>query len=226
MSFTFFLRPKKENSSAPHLLHKMASILQFSPCRSGSTLVYNLLKEIFPDRKINKVHTLGSLDEASIIVSTIRHPCESIVSVLKLSNLAATDKNVKAAFRMYLQAGGQQMAQLDEKTLSKMLILRYEDFFENYDVVFDALQKFFAVTIDATQRKDLKAKYNIEEMLKTAHKYRDFSQYDQETFIHGKHISSTKGKSTYKSVLSAAQISMISTQIPIAKIMQKFNYNI
>ena len=55
-------------------------LVQFSPPRSGSTLVYNIMREIFPHKKIFKVHTFRAMCNEMPVVVTYRHPLDCIAS--------------------------------------------------------------------------------------------------------------------------------------------------
>ena len=68
-----------------------ASVVQASPPRSGSTLVYNLIKAICEGCSVHKAHPhpdTWSAPKGAKVVVTVRHPLDSIVS-LALTNLSA-----------------------------------------------------------------------------------------------------------------------------------------
>ena len=81
----------------------------------------------------------------------------------------------------------------------KILLLRYELFWNNFDYIFDNLETHFGIKIPENRRTTLKNKYNINKMKSIANKYKTFypvigKNYDHKSKIHGLHISKTNGE--------------------------------
>ena len=57
-------------------------INQFSPIRTGSTLIYNYLKFLLKDYHIVKQHNINKNEIDIITVITMRHPYNSILSTI------------------------------------------------------------------------------------------------------------------------------------------------
>ena len=69
-------------SSIKKKIHRLAgkTIIQFGPPRSGTTLVYNILKDVFPNRSVETRHYYRDKDVRFPVVVTYRNPLDSIVS--------------------------------------------------------------------------------------------------------------------------------------------------
>ena len=56
-------------------------IIIFSCPRTGSTLVYNLVKEVFDTYTVEKIHKIDKFDNEILYIIPIRHPYNSIISI-------------------------------------------------------------------------------------------------------------------------------------------------
>lgn len=166
-------------------------ILQFSLPRSGSTLVYNILRELYPRHRIEKCHTLDRRNLESTIVATYRNPADIVASLLLVSNSSVTDANIREQSILLNRQGIWDL--LTIRNRSNMLLLRYEDFFDDFDVLFNNIENHFQIRISSEKRKELSTKYNRESVQAMTERYGDFSQYDSETQFHGRHISPFNG---------------------------------
>lgn len=196
--------------------------MQFSPVRSGSTLIYNLLREIFPSHLITKVHGLDPFYKNHYVVTTVRHPCDCILSILKIKEAQVSNQTILDAVEHFLEQGGNHLATLDEKEWAHCLVLKYENFQNDFDFIFDKLETFFDIVIQVDLRNKLKSSYNIDEVDKRVQILQNFSEYDPITNWHGKHISETKGKSTFHQVLTKEEINLIMQHETIQKICTKY----
>ncbi len=168
----------------------MPTLYQFSPVRSGSTLVYNILKDVFKGKySVAKVHNAPQTSKN--IVSTIRDPRDSLRSYLLLQTTPITVESIQTKTKS-LCKGLNDLKKIQHKP--NVLVLRYELFWDNYEYIFDSLEQFFSIKISPQLRTKIKEKYSINSMHKIADKYPSFSKWDKITHIHGKHISDTKGQ--------------------------------
>lgn len=166
-------------------------ILQFSLPRSGSTLVYNVLRELYPRRRIEKCHTLDRRNLESTIVATYRNPADIVASLLLVSNSSVTDANIREQSILLNRQGIWDLLAIRNR--SNMLLLRYEDFVDDFDVLFNNIENHFQIRIPPEKRKELSAKYDRKSVQAMTERYHDFSQYDPETQFHGRHISPFNG---------------------------------
>ena len=171
-------------------------IIQFGMIRSGSTLVYNLLIDLFPQKKIYKTHRYPSKFQQFLnvpIVCTFRDPLDIICSSIKRYNLQPSKEVINNQVRELELNGLNAFIELD-RNYSNKLILSYEKFRGNFNFIFDELEIFFKITIDIDKRTDLKNKYSISAVKKKVSKFKTFQEFDKQSQFHGSHISDTNGE--------------------------------
>jgi ribosome-associated translation inhibitor RaiA len=180
------------------------NIILFSPIRTGSTLVYNILRELFPsNRTIKMHHYLNIFTEKHKIIVTYRNPVASYVSHLLryMDSTEITKEKIDEYFKEYTDNGWEHL--FKAKNQKHILLLKYEDFYNNFDVIFDKLEKYMKVIITNESRNLLKKKYSRKSVKQFQSQYNGFSQYDKVTHIHGNHISKFNGETEYyKQILS------------------------
>ena len=86
---------------------------------------------------------------------------------------------------------------LNIKNNKNVLMLKYEDFFNNFDVIFDKVEIFFRKKIDIEKRSLIKKRYNIESVKQVSNKMKSYREIDSKTLFHGNHINDNKGKPYY-----------------------------
>jgi len=200
---------------------KSKNIIQFSPIRSGSTLVYNILREF---SNVRKTHNM-SVKNGQLYVITYRHPYNCIISSLLRNEKKINLLNIKSEISEYLKNGGKDLLKND--LLKKnILLLQYEEFFDNYEVIYNKLEKFLNINIDENKKIELSKKYHITNVKKITNKYKTFKGYDKTTHLHGKHISEYDGQTDYKKILSENDIYVLKENKSLNEIIKKFNYEL
>jgi hypothetical protein len=200
---------------------KSKNIIQFSPIRSGSTLVYNILREF---SNVRKTHNM-SVKNGQLYVITYRHPYNCIISSLLRNEKKINLLNIKSEISEYLKNGGKDLLKND--LLKKnILLLQYEEFFDNYEVIYNKLEKFLNINIDENKKIELSKKYHITNVKKITNKYKTFKEYDKTTHLHGKHISEYDGQTDYKKILSENDIYVLKENKSLNEIIKKFNYEL
>lgn len=163
----------------PKFKHHKPLIL-YSPVRTGSTLMFNFLRELFGDGVIKthvfptddtfkKIKTFTDdifntlsfplkPDEFSMVV-TIRHPLDSFASYIRHE---CKDKDNKQEFDKLLNAivEWSMKGLADLEKVPDRLVLDYRLFVEDFDYVFDRFEEFFSIEIDTGVRGILKERYN------------------------------------------------------------------
>lgn len=71
---------------------------------------------------------------------------------------------------------------------AQCVLLRYEDFRDNYGVIFTALENALDVVLNEEFRKEMSVKHSIESNKKIAEKFKHFGEYDKTSLIHGDHV--------------------------------------
>ncbi|MEM8777522.1 MAG: hypothetical protein AAGF26_01355 [Cyanobacteria bacterium P01_G01_bin.49] len=176
-------------------LIKSGGIAQFSPPRSGSTLIYNVLREVFPEKFVEKGHVYSKINSKYPIVVTYRHPLDSIASSIQRYGLPLTDKVIEEQI-LELDSNGVWDV-LNLKGKPNVLMLRYEDFSNNFNFIYSELESFFGIEISQEKKELIKDKYKIEAVERMIESKESFDDFDPVTHLHGKHISKYKGQPGY-----------------------------
>ncbi len=167
---------------------------------------FNILKDSFPDRYIEKRHAFQPADPDVPVVVTYRHPLDCIASSILRYELAPTDEVVDQQISEFEKNGIWDVLAIKDDP--NVLLLRYEDFVFDFEVIFRGIENFFHVKIPPAARKVLTDRYRIKLVEKTTRKMKTFSEYDKRTEWHGKHISKYRGAPYYyKEFFRADQIS-------------------
>ena len=194
-----------------NILQKIYSnqIIQFGPIRTGSTLVYNLLKELFPERDIVKTHHFRKrLFFHPQTVITYRNPIHSLSSSIIRFDEPINDESIEVQLE-HLKSNG-----LDELIkyfdCHYTLKLKYEDFYENFNYIFNQFEVYFDISIPDLKREELNTKYNVatikdQEIVKNG----NAKEYDSTTHWHGKHVSDNLGKPSAHNVFDTRQLDYI-----------------
>lgn len=180
-------------------------IIRFGPPRTGTTLIYNLLKEIFPEKRIINSHYLVEDDKYSYpIVISYRDPRDILVSLIRISfNGQISQDTIDKCINKYkLMRPLHQVLKMHKN--SNVLFLLYKKFHKDFDYIFDRFEDFFDIKIEVKKREELKEKYDVTKMKKIADTMKSFDEYDKnETLIHGKHISDKLGSTgQYKDIFN------------------------
>ena len=219
-------------------------ITQFSPVRSGSTLVYNVLRTVFPHAaRITKTHNLpantadprpgshpclGSLvttmrqSGTLVIITTMRHPYNSILSICFRRGHPLKPKYIQSAIREYLTYGGRDML-VHPRPNS---VLRYERFASNTPEAFAYLLHALGIDDDMGDDKAKLQRFHIRHMHKLSKQLKTFDKVDPHTNIHGKHIGPYKGQTDYRTLLTTEQIqSLFHTNSELVRLCHMYGYD-
>ena len=176
-------------------------IIQFGMIRSGSTLIYNILKELFPDYTIIKTHAHSrNWKEIFLkkipLVCTYRDPLDIICSSIKRYEKLGTREVIDEQIKELKQNGFDDFIKLEKipRFVDKnKLNLKYENFYNNFDYIFKELEDFFNIQISSNLRSKIERKLSIEEVKEKTRKFKTFEEYDINSHWHGKHISNNNG---------------------------------
>lgn len=159
--------------------------------RSGTTLIYNICKDIFGEGNVDTGHTY--IIPYDIVIIPLRDFRDCIVSTSLLGNRKFS---LYTLFRMiFWHKLALRQLRKYERSSKKIIWLRYDRFVDDFDYVFDKLKEELKIEIPHLLREEIKKKYNIKEMKKISDKLKTFDKVDEETMIHGNHINN--GKSGY-----------------------------
>ena len=172
-------------------------IIQFGMIRSGSTLIYNILKELFPDRRISKTHKYRkNWKDAFLkvpIVATYRDPLDIICSSIKTHDDLANREIIKNHIKLLKVNGLDDFVKLDKRYKNK-LNLKYEKFYNNFDYVFNKLEDFLDIKISSSLRIKIENKLSIQKVKEKIKEFKTFNEFDKNSHWHGNHISDNDGR--------------------------------
>lgn len=183
-------------------------IIQFSPQRSGSTLVFNILKDLFPTWHIDKKHNYNIDDKNFPTVTTYRHPYDCIGSLILKDQVLPTNAIIEEKIFLFRKDGWNDF--LNQFGSSKILFLRYEDFCSDMDYMLNSIEGYFNININYDKRSELKDKYKISYIKDSLAKFKNFNEYDEQTHFHGNHISKYLGvPNYYKKLFTKNQLKIL-----------------
>ena len=185
--------PYREIKSPPIELEADVSIVQLSPARTGSTLIYNVLNYLFEDNQIGsgtnarviKTHNIKDLEREDLkkkrilLCKTVREPLNVIAS-RKLAKIPYNIRGIK-----------DQILSMDKKKVNILNILtfRYESFEKDqFDYIFSVIEEGLEIKIAEDIKAYVAKIFCIDSMKKLQGKLKDFNDFEQITGLHGNHI--------------------------------------
>lgn len=183
-------------------------IIQFSPQRSGSTLVFNILQDLFPTKYVKKQHNYDLEDKNFPTVITYRHPYDCIASLILKDQVSPTDQIIEDKIMLFRKDGWNDF--LNQFESSKILFLRYENFYNDIDFILSSIEGYFKIHISENKKVKLRNKYKISSVKKEIEKFKSFSEFDPQSHFHGNHISKYLGTTnSYKKLFNTNQIRIL-----------------
>jgi len=179
-------------------------IISFGIPRSGSTLVWQVLNELFDN--VQKTHDY--IETKNNVVCTYRDFRDVYLSLKRTGkeNHFVGFTDLKTALKYRIDC-------LEKYTNNpNVLFLQYEKFVNDWDFLFKETSRFF--NIEVLNKKEIKNKFNIEKNKERQMLFNDFKQYDKQTQIHGNHIY--KGEvGGWKTELSKQEQTMLNKEFKI-----------
>jgi hypothetical protein len=183
-------------------------IIQFSPQRSGSTLVFNILQDLFPTKYVKKQHNYDLEDKNFPTVITYRHPYDCIASLILKDQVSPTNQIIEDKIMLFRKDGWNDF--LNQFESSKILFLRYENFYNDIDLILNSIEGYFKIYISENKKVKLRNKYKISSVKKEIEKFKSFSEFDLRSHFHGNHISKYLGATnSYKRLFNTDQIRIL-----------------
>lgn len=197
--------------------HLLSPIIQFGPPRTGSTLVWNAIRTVCAGQEIPKRHHLSLLHRSPLcrasFVCTVRNPLDIVASMLGVSDLAPNPSSISEKLTELQRYGMADAVWLANRP--RVLVLRYEDFYGDFDQLFHSIESFLGRTASASARHRFEKRFCIEEVRRRAAALGGFHRFDEADQIHGRHISKQSGRPGYHvDVLNEADIRRIRAAFP------------
>jgi len=171
----------------------MPSIVTCGIPRSGSTLVWQMVQEVSSPISVHKVHPASwEVDQEALVFISIRDPRDVISSLLrvKLSREGRTgEQPTEEDLKNVLHHSEQSWLGLaDLREVSQKVVLRYEHFYDDYNVIWDAIWAMLGIRPAANSRELIESQYNLLANIQRAQELKDFNEVD-EANVHGDHIA-------------------------------------
>lgn len=171
-------------------------IFILSPYRTGSTLAFQIVKELIGNAP-KKTHDTDQDFYKGILC--IRDPFYSISSMVRLGDARIEDLiNHHLEWSLYYRKN---------KYNKKILVLRYEDYINDDRSRVIKIMDFLGIKRDEAVISRIIQKTSLEENKKISDLLIDFSVYDEDSYIHGNHIKFPKND--FKHVFSTEENKMI-----------------
>lgn len=184
-------------------LGNVDQIIQFSPPRTGSTLLFNILKFLFeneqylqstsiglveslPQNVIKTHDLLGTYPNNAFFFVTIRHPIPSILSIFRVLNSPLNDKTIRTHLQNYIR----RLNEIDRliRKGKNVVVLRYEEFSVDMNYIFQAIEKGLSLEIHEQDKELMRTYLSKENVQNYIQQFQSFNEYDG-THFHGNHIT-------------------------------------
>jgi hypothetical protein len=186
----------------------MNNVVLTTPPRTGSTLMYNLLKH-FTNKKIIKSHNgfpngKNAYNKEDIYIVTLRNPFDSVISHLQCNGVKLTNENIRNETCKFSHDYFKHFLNINKTNIH---IFYYENFTTDLLPTIARLEKIFDTKLENPFQ--IIKKLGVENVKKQILKYKDFSEYDNKTNYHGNHISEDYNPNKYKRLLSEESVQIM-----------------
>lgn len=199
------------------------NIVIFSPIRSGSTLIYNIIKKVFLSSNIIKTHNFN-YNVNNLYFIAIRHPYNSIISYhLTQNNDIIKDDNIGELIEIYKKNGGIDLTNVNTEN-NNIVLLKYECFVDDFNYIFNVIENKLNMKIECDIKNEIMYELNIENVINYTKKYKSFHEYCIITHFHGNHISSNKGNTDFNKYVNTTTLKILINDDCLNKILEMYNY--
>lgn len=155
--------------------------------RSGSTMVYQVIKALLTGHTIYKTHDYIIGEDYSVAVCTYRDPVDASISLARVTHNGddIQEKTLDMASDRIMVSLGIINHYANE---GKALMLKYELFVQNKQYMFDKLSEHLKISIDEHTRSKISAITSIDSNKCIASRFNSFREFDTCSQIHGLHI--------------------------------------
>lgn len=185
----------RDITKPPIQLDESKSIISLGLPRTGSTVVFNVLRYLFEEeihehfglgKRVLKAHGINDilgkypLNENVIICHSVRDPLGMVASRTASGHGRSLGRFINP-LRFIPRRTPYNL---------KILTFRYEKFDNNsFDHIYDVIEEGFGVTIPEKSKQEIQKHFSIEAGKTIQAQYTSFKDYDKISGIHGKHIN-------------------------------------
>jgi hypothetical protein len=202
----------------------MPRIIQFSMPRTGSTLVHQVLVNMYPDHDVVKAHEWKKEYNNLKVVSTYRDLRAVLISNWRISaNPKIADKIPRAAIDGFLSIIKRNSSKyIKYLNNNNVIMLKYEDFSTNFEFIFESLEGFFGTKFSEEVKQNAVKNCSFDAHKKIADKMGHWNNWDRKTMIHGNHLYSNK-PDAWKDFLTEEDFKYLTKSLE--KDLKKWGYN-
>lgn len=200
---------------------KQQLLIQKSMMRSGGTILRLILGEIFNNSKCFKnyeyrwpiINTHGYENITSLnpyLITAWRDPRDVAVSLMRIAKHPYSDDLKLQEVSNNIMGMFNNIRKVENENDNK-LILKYENFHNDFDFLFNILETTFNGVIDNELRNGIKHNFSKESVKKYQSQFKDFSEYNPNNHIHGDHVST--GLSKWKDIFTSSQVEVLNDKL-------------
>jgi hypothetical protein len=158
--------------------------------RSGSTLIWQILQEVFEGRReVIKTHPDIWESNEDTIIASIRDPRDVVLSLLKVRlSRQETETVTQDDIEIVLARTVLSFNKLSELlNQNSNVVLRYEHFYNDYSIIYNMITSTFDIIFSSDSCKRISDKFSVENNKKRASQLKNFNEVGTYQ-IHGDHI--------------------------------------
>lgn len=181
-------------------------IVVFSAPRTGSSLVYNICRFLFEDdskllahhndfslnRLVLKSHKFSEIKlikkEKAFYIFTLRNPLTASISNYRICMQKVINDKFLAKEIVQRHYKVLLFSEYIEKKGRSVLKLKYEDFANNLDFIFDTIESHFQISIDPTDKDLMRKSYSKENVYACTKDLKNFKESLPISGFHGQHV--------------------------------------
>lgn len=182
-------------------------IIVFSAPRTGSSFVYNVFRYLFEDdsklfshhyvfnqdRSVLKTHRsyeILSVEEKNVLyVFIMRHPYDGSISNHRICPFEFKDQQWFAEELAHRHRNALWLSEKLEAEGCNVQRLKYEDFADNPDYLFDFIENHFVLSIAAEDKELIRKGYSKQNVYACTQHFADFTGSLPISGFHGRHIN-------------------------------------
>jgi hypothetical protein len=182
-------------------------VLVYSAPRTGSSLVYNVLRFLFergqylsqphnafhPGCLVLKTHLFKQMDQLKnenvLYIVTLRDPIEASISFYRIGMPPVKNLQLWCKGLMEAQAERLRSAERKKEEGFDVFFLKHEDFTKDLDFLFDFIEKTFSISIEEADKTIMRAGYSRENIYANTLALSDFTKFLPLSGFHGQHIA-------------------------------------
>lgn len=195
----------QQYSMGPH-----RKVVVFSAPRTGSTLVYNILRFLFEDAE-NFSRSHNAFSRSNLVLKThrfnqtkmlrgnnilyivpIRDPLEASISTYRILPQLPSDLQNWCKWVVRNQADHLVYAEKRKEAGHDVVFIKYEDFEGNLDYLIRFIENYFSLSISDFDKNTMLVGYSKENVYRNIRGLADFREYLPISGFHGKHVVSEK----------------------------------